>query len=224
MFGQLFMRSKLGTNLFQYSDLMPFATTEVHLSKWSGVKKKAINANFIKTPFCEISPTSTSVIPDPYGLIIATNGPVPRTIERFWQMVIQHNVKKTVSLVEHMGNESNTRYKECYQYFPTEENPVLTLKSETDTDFFIEISLKSLTLDKHINRRTFDITFSYREETEGDDAASPENKKGPLITGKRTFQLIHFKGWVDQGMPTDPEALDALLGIAKTDCADFLRD
>lgn len=86
MIGQLLMRSKFGSNLLKYSDLMPFTETEVLLDQWHGMKSKNINANFIKTPLCE-----TNLINErnPNGLMIATNGPIPRTIEAFWCMVIQ---------------------------------------------------------------------------------------------------------------------------------------
>lgn len=113
-----------------------------------------------------------------------------------------------------MGDECSTMYKECYQYFPTEEESVMVLKSDIkDSDFKIEIKLNSIDRQEHVNKRTFDIRFSYRNEP-----------NGPLIEGNRSMELIHFKGWVDQGMPTDPDALKALLEIAKDDCADYLRN
>lgn len=37
------------------------------------------------------------------------------------------------------------------------------------------------------------------------------------------MEQIHFKGWVDQGVPSDSKAIDALLNVAKEDGADFLR-
>jgi protein tyrosine phosphatase len=80
-------------NLNIYSDVAPFKETAVVLDGGSPEKVDAsnyINACYIKSSFKERG--------NPFGLIIATQGPQPHTCESFWKMVIENNVTKIVTL------------------------------------------------------------------------------------------------------------------------------
>ena len=48
-----------------------------------------INACYIKSAFREIDPAPVPNVEAPYGLIIATQGPIYNTVEDFWLMVEQ---------------------------------------------------------------------------------------------------------------------------------------
>ena len=78
MIGQQLMRSRIGSRVMGYSNLMPFGSTRVILDKWHPKNKVNVNANYIKTSFCENHPTNDY---DPFGLMIATNGPIPRSMD-----------------------------------------------------------------------------------------------------------------------------------------------
>jgi protein tyrosine phosphatase len=68
--GQLILKSRLGQKLYAWQDLVPFKETAVTIQKWRPDDSSFINANYIKTSFQEESPHQ-----DPFGLIIATQGP-----------------------------------------------------------------------------------------------------------------------------------------------------
>ena len=105
--GQMLLKSRLGSKLVDYADLLPFDETAVRLDPWSHKdteKDLFINASFIKTPFGE------SIEQEPYGHMIATRGPTKHTMEHFWKMIIQQDVKVIVSLCQEANGDV---YKEC---------------------------------------------------------------------------------------------------------------
>ena len=132
--GQLVMRSRVGQKLFDYADLMPFHETEVKLEPWSGVpydeddylqyddEKNFINASYIKTLYGE----ENEEFGPPFGLMIATRGPTDHSIEQFWKMVIQQNIRRVVSLCQ---REKDTYY-ECANYYPQHLNGTIEIKDE----------------------------------------------------------------------------------------------
>ena len=141
--------------------------------------------------------------------MIATAGPNKHTIEQFWKMVIQQDIGKIVALCEKMGDEcGGSPYKEACQYFPTDEKEVQI----TDEGKYICINLAvdptKTVMTPHVHRRTIKVTYAY-QESEG----------APVISGDKEVEHIHYKSWVDMGVPTDPEAVDALLDIAEKDGA-----
>ena len=80
-------------NLNIYSDIAPYKETAVVLNGGSPDsinESNYINACYIKSSFKEPG--------NPFGLIIATQGPQPYTSESFWKMVIENNVTKIVTL------------------------------------------------------------------------------------------------------------------------------
>lgn len=109
MLGQMILRSRMGSKIFDYADLMPFGETAVTLDKWHESDKDFINASYIKTSFGEDHPTDDN---EPFGLMIATSGP-HKNVEEFWKMIIQQNATRVVSLCETMGNQTESFYKEA---------------------------------------------------------------------------------------------------------------
>lgn len=140
----------------RYADLMPFNSKEIFIERWKNMKKLKINASFIKTPFGESNPSNKL---DPYGLMVATTGPNPRTTDAFWWMAVQQNITKTISLVEHIGREEQATdfYQECCQYFPTEESPEMLISNGKDGDNQILIKFESVDRQEHVNRWKFNI-------------------------------------------------------------------
>ena len=58
------------------------------------------NANFIKSPFQEENPRDDRDVP--FGLIIASQGPQDDnydSVQRFWNMCVQFNIMRIVSVV-----------------------------------------------------------------------------------------------------------------------------
>lgn len=54
--GQLFLRSKVGSKIFDYANIIPFGETEVLLDKFDDIDDDFINANYIKTAYQESHP------------------------------------------------------------------------------------------------------------------------------------------------------------------------
>jgi protein tyrosine phosphatase len=62
-------------------------------------EKNYINASYIKSAFGECHPQK-----NPFGFIICTQGPQDYSVDSFWQMVIENNVKKIVTLCHKIGD------------------------------------------------------------------------------------------------------------------------
>ena len=122
-----------------------------------------INASYIKSAYNEKNP-NVGDTSDPFGLIIATQGPKKNSVEAFWKMVVQNNVTRIVTLCHQIGNlkqESTDKggrpqdLPEAVQYFPTEDQEFKTIRwglnrIELDTD-------KKVVVSKHITTRTLNI-------------------------------------------------------------------
>jgi len=103
-------------NLNIYTDVAPFKETAVVIKNEAnqGIsrsetvesidKHSYINACYIKSAFKESNPRENQNDVWPFGLIIATQGPQNNTLDSFWKMVVQNNVKKIVTLCNKIGN------------------------------------------------------------------------------------------------------------------------
>ena len=80
-------------------------------------EKHYVNASYIKSVFQEDNPLSHNP-EEPFGLIIATQGPQKHSSEKFWKMVVQNNVTNIVTLCH---NISDGHHGDACQYFPNEE-------------------------------------------------------------------------------------------------------
>ena len=90
-----------------YSDVQPFKETSVSMKENPGsplTDETYINASYIKSAFREDQ-----------ELIIATQGPQRYSMHTFWNMVMQSNVKRIVTLCHKIGNKGDC---DAYQYFP----------------------------------------------------------------------------------------------------------
>lgn len=64
----------------------------------------------------------------------------------------------------------------------------------------------------YVDRRKFKIIMNI------------EGPNGIKIKKEHIVEHIHYTAWPDHSIPEDPEAINALLGVAFIDCADFLTD
>lgn len=223
MMGQMILKSRVGSKLFDYADLMPFGETAVEIEPWTSYEKdkdQFINASYIKTAFGEEKELDEPMNVEedenvkPFGLMIATAGPNKNTIEQFWKMVIQQDVSRIVALCEKMGDECGVSpYKEACQYFPTEEKEIQITDVGKHISIHLKVDPSKTVITPHVRRRTIKVTYQY-QESEG----------SPVISGEKEVQHVHYTSWVDMGVPNSPEAIDALLEIAEKDGACFLSE
>ena len=106
-----------------YSDVAPYQETAVFINFPENMsreqmtqnckKENYINASHIKSAHQEHRDGQT-----PFGLIIATQGPQHHTLSAFWQMIVQYNITKIVTLCHNISNDDNEA--DAVQYFPNE--------------------------------------------------------------------------------------------------------
>lgn len=89
------------------------------------VKVDDYDASYIKTPYQEANAKDLN---NPYGLMIAAEGPTADTNNSFWKMVMQENVTKVFSLCD----ENSTGCK----YFPKSKDYPMYRKDD-DIDYMI---------------------------------------------------------------------------------------
>ena len=143
------LKSRLGSKLVDYADLLPFDETAVRLEPWASSdteKDLFINASYVKTPFGE------SAEQEPYGHMIATRGPTKHTIEAFWKMVVQQDVKVIVSLCENGATE-------CADYFPNDAGNTIELSHDNWT---INLTTTEVMDDGVTMKRNVDVSYRYR--------------------------------------------------------------
>ncbi|CAH2066818.1 unnamed protein product [Thlaspi arvense] len=103
----------LGKN--RYTDVVPFDKNRVVLNPSKDYRSSAkgyINASFIK-----VTSSSSS---ESISQFIATQGPLPHTMEDFWEMVIQHHCPIIVMLSRLVDNHKTVK---CGDYFQAEDGP-----------------------------------------------------------------------------------------------------
>jgi len=167
----------------RYKNIFPFDHTRVILPI---VKEDEstdyINANFI-----------SGLTVDGEHAYIATQGPLPYTIEDFWRMVISQKCKVIVMLTQFVEAEK----QKCGVYFLDDGD--LTNEELTFNSFSIKV-----------------ISTVYDEKRQ-------IKKRSILIDEKHTKTVItHFQyiGWPDLGIPDDPTSFDELLKMANESNSD----
>ncbi|NWX83098.1 PTPRE phosphatase, partial [Nothoprocta pentlandii] len=117
---------------------------------------------------------------------IATQGPLPHTVEDFWRMVWEWKCHTVVMLTELQEREQ----EKCFQYWPSEG-------SVTHGEITVEIKNDSL-LDA-ISVRDFIITYSQ----------SNQEKQSRLV------RQFHFHGWPEIGIPAEGKGMIDLIAAVQ---------
>jgi len=159
-------KSEKNIRLNRYSNVSPYDSTRVVLSEVNG--NDYINANL----------AHSSAEPQlPY---ILTQGPKESTVDDFWRMAWENNVKNIVMLNKLYENGR----KKCEQYWPERIGLYMTCRG--GSNIFYKITLKEETYDE--NDR-FVVRQFELEKTEDSDSTS------------RTVTQFHYIAWPDFGVP-----------------------
>lgn len=159
-------KSEKNIRLNRYSNVSPYDSTRVVLSEVNG--NDYINANL----------AHSSAEPQlPY---ILTQGPKESTVDDFWRMAWENNVKNIVMLNKLFENGR----KKCEQYWP--ERIGLYMNCQGGTNISYKITLKEETYDE--NDR-FVIRQFELEKNENSQSST------------RTVTQFHYIAWPDFGVP-----------------------
>ncbi|MFT7814350.1 receptor-type tyrosine-protein phosphatase eta-like [Arapaima gigas] len=171
----------------RYNNVLPYDFSRVKLSVQGNPCDDYINANYM--------PGYSS-----RKEFIATQGPLPGTVNDFWRMIWEKNVRTLVMLTR--CNEQG-RVK-CEMYWPSEskhyDNIIVTTTSDIALDDWTirEFSVKNVSIDGAGERRTLRCTqslmlFSYLLQVKTAET--------------RFVRQFHFTAWPDHGVPETTELL-----------------
>ncbi|KAM6358633.1 receptor-type tyrosine-protein phosphatase eta isoform 1-T1 [Alca torda] len=197
----------------RYNNVLPYDTSRVKLSEQSFATDDYINANYIPGY-------------DSKKAFIATQGPLPNTIEDFWRMIWERNIYSIVMLTKCV-EQARTK---CEQYWPDKQSKtygdiIVTMVSEivlpewTIRDFTVE---KSNTPESHTVRQfhftswpdhgvpeTTDLLISFRHLVHEYSSQNPIDsptlvhcsagvgRTGTFIAIDRLIQQIEMENTVD---------------------------
>ncbi|KAH9310185.1 hypothetical protein KI387_038096, partial [Taxus chinensis] len=156
-------------NKNRYTDVLPFDDTRVVINC---AGNDYINASFIVS-------TSSENLPK----FIATQGPLPETVEDFWEMIIEYRCPVIVMLTRLIDNY---KVAKCADYFPAEE--------ESRTFGRISVTNKSLKISQNsIAVRFFEVNYVESEEP-------------PL-----SVLHLQYADWPDHGVPESTTSVRELV-------------
>ncbi|KFQ16523.1 Receptor-type tyrosine-protein phosphatase epsilon, partial [Leptosomus discolor] len=121
---------------------------------------------------------------------IATQGPLPHTVEDFWRMVWEWKCHTIVMLTEVQEREQ----EKCCQYWPSEG-------SVTHGEITVEIKSDSL-LDA-ISVRDFVVTYMF------------SRPQGNQEKQSRLVRQFHFHGWPEIGIPAEGKGMIDLIAAVQ---------
>nr|AAC68859.1 protein tyrosine phosphatase 1 [Arabidopsis thaliana] len=157
----------------RYSDVVPFDKNRIVLNPCKDSSAKGyVNASLIKTS------ESESI-----SQFIATQGPLPHTMEAFWEMVIQQHCPIIVMLTRLVDNNRTVK---CGDYFQDEDGP----------REFGNISLTTKwikTTDTSLMLRNLEVNYKETEDQ-------------PM-----SVLHIQYPEWPDHGVPKDTVAVREIL-------------
>ena len=167
----------------RYKDILPFNYSRVILSEYPEVTgSDYINANYIKG-------ASGS------NAYIASQGPLPHTVNDWWRMVVE----KEVQVIVMACNEQEGGKHKCECYWSESETPTKQFGMYSIT------LLKSREICPDFLVRTMKLTWKVKDQDNED------------IQESRTVCQFHYSAWPDHGIPTQVKPLLEMVRLVR-DC------
>lgn len=182
----------------RYKNILPYDYTRVILKKpVSSIKNGEgnedsdyINANFIKL-IDDDTTISPRTKPVPHSKIyIATQGPMPNTVDDFWWMVWQEKSECIVMVTKEVERGKN----KCYRYWPS---------FDPKQPRYTRYGALEVKLELERNNKAMDDVYIYRE-FKLRYASGDENTDG---IGTRTVVQYQYLAWPDQNIPSNPSSV-----------------
>ena len=129
---------------------------------------------------------------------IASQGPRRSTVEQFWHMLWQENVKVIVMLTNLFEDGKN----KCEMYWPMEVG---------------QISTHGRVKIKMIEENAFaDYVIRQLDVNRVDPSSSSSTSSTPAhFANARRIQMFHFTSWPDQGVPQSPMSMAAFINVVR---------
>ncbi|XP_071485162.1 receptor-type tyrosine-protein phosphatase eta-like [Diadema antillarum] len=184
-------RLPVNTSKNRYRNILPFDDTAVHLQDLEeGQTSDYINANYLSGAYSNKD-------------YIATQGPVPDSVNDFWEMVFE-NKSTTIVMITGLVEGGKTK---CEHYWPDDEGPVnygsviVTMVNQQEMDHWV---VRSFVLEKG-NRQLETTHYAFKGWVDHDVPSTPR----PMIDFIRTIQMAH-----DRSM--GPMTVHCSAGIGRT--------
>ena len=171
------------SNSFSSNDNTDGATT-------TNIDSDYINASYIKlVEDCTTISPRTKPVPNS-KIYIATQGPLPNTVNDFWWMVWQERSDCIVMMTKEVERGKN----KCYRYWPTIEQRLLQC-GPIEVKILSEVNRKALEDD--YTRREFEIKY-----------VGDENNDSRAV---RSVVHYQYHAWPDQHTPSNPASILSFL-------------
>ena len=171
--------------LNRYSDVLPYLDSIVKLSGSKSGHSVYINANFIHSPYEH----------GDLNNFIATQGPLKRTMDHFWRMIEQFEVRVIVAIVEKGAMDSK-----CFQYWPSKtsletEEYLISVTELKDEPF---AHRKVLTIVNKETGKSFDVMhFHLINWIDMAELQNSEFEAFVALLGEQQLNLHFFSiGWL----------------------------
>lgn len=181
----------------RHKNIIPFDYTRIVLKKPPSYENYDVSSDYINASLVKLvdddKTISPSTKPLPHSKIyIATQGPLPNTVNDFWWMVWQEKSNCIVMVTKEVEKEKN----KCYRYWPTlEEQPVINCGGILEVRIISDTSRSDQRREKDYVIREFDIRYL---------GYGVENNENCLIRRVTQYQYLT---WPDQMVPHDPAGI-----------------
>ncbi|KAI9227645.1 MAG: protein-tyrosine phosphatase-like protein [Piptocephalis tieghemiana] len=177
----------LNLELNRYMDILPYDRTRVHLSG-EAARSTSLSSPVLQGRISDYINASWVSFPGRWW--IATQAPLPHSLDRFWYMVADQDITILVNLTPSVEKG----YVKAHPYWPTEETPVLEYEGGLEVH--------------HVSSAPFprapeDMTIRHLKLIRPIHPTTPTIPPSSPIR-ERAITLIHYHTWPDHGVPKKP--------------------
>ncbi|RKP15486.1 protein-tyrosine phosphatase-like protein [Piptocephalis cylindrospora] len=198
----------LNLELNRYMDILPYDRTRVHLSE------EASRLTSLVSPVLQGRVSdyiNASWVSFPGRWWIATQAPLPHSLDRFWYMVSDQDIKIIVNLTPSIEKG----HVKAHPYWPTEDNPILEYEGGLMVHHISsspfprapkDITVRNLKIIRPIYPTTPTIPPSSplrASMTRGMQGDTKQGEDGSMYE-ERLITVLHYHTWPDHGVPKEP--------------------
>jgi len=184
----------------RYGDILPFSYNTPLLNN-EGSNELTVEDSYINASCLDGGPLEKDK-----GMFIATQGPLKKTIKKFWKLVLQ----KGISTIIMLCREIEDLRRKCERYWPETTNTPMILE---DLSIILE---KETIMYEHLIIRSFKI---YKDQKEIREVTQIQIENWPDHLPPINPSLIYFLlDFVDKGKNLGPVIVHCSAGNGRTGC------